>query len=64
MTTIQNINTPQQVLENETTQQSGDGTPSFVETMGKRLKATLIIIAKASHHKAFMETCLLRNTPP
>ena len=28
---------------------------------GKRLKAALTIIAKASHHKAFMETCLMRN---
>ena len=26
---------------------------SFLETRGKRLKAALIVIAKASHHKAF-----------
>ena len=31
---------------------------------GKKLKATLIALAKASHHKTFMETCLTRNQPP
>ena len=31
---------------------------------GKNLKATLIALAKASHHKTFMETCLTRNQPP
>ena len=31
---------------------------------GKNLKATLIALAKASHHKPFMETCLTRNQPP
>ena len=39
-------------------------TTNFIETRGKRLKAALTIIAKASHHKAFMETCLSRNSPP
>ena len=29
--------------------------PTYLETRGKRLKAALIIMAKASHHKAFME---------
>ena len=37
---------------------------SFIETKGKHLKAALTIIAKASHHKLFMETCLMRNSPP
>ena len=37
---------------------------TFIETKGKRLKAALTIIAKASHHKTFMETCLMRNSPP
>ena len=37
---------------------------SFLETRGKRLKAALTIIAKASHHKTFMETCLMRNRSP
>ena len=39
-------------------------TTSFIETKGKRLKAALTVIAKASHHKTFMETCLMRNSPP
>ena len=37
---------------------------NFIEVRGKRLRAALTIIAKASHHKAFMETCLMRNSPP
>lgn len=37
---------------------------SFNESKGKRLKAALTITAKASHHKAFMETCFMRNSPP
>ena len=37
---------------------------TFIETRGKRLKAALTIIVKASHYKAFMETCLMRNSPP
>ena len=32
-------------------------TTNFIEVRGKRLRAALTIIAKASHHKAFMETC-------
>ena len=39
-------------------------TMTFIETKGKRLKAALTIIAKASHHKTFMEICLMRNSPP
>ena len=31
---------------------------------GRKLKATLIALAKASHHKTFMERCLTRNQPP
>ena len=53
--TIQTNKTPSEQLRTE---------PSFIEARCKRLKAALIIIAKASHHKAFMETCLMRNTPP
>ena len=37
---------------------------TFLEQKGKRQKSALIILAKASHHKALMETCLSRNTPP
>ena len=39
-------------------------TTNFIETRDKRLKAALTILTKASHHKAFMETCLMRNSPP
>ena len=39
-------------------------TTTFIETKGKRLKAALTIIAKASYHKTFMKTCLMRNLPP
>ena len=39
-------------------------TTNFIEVRGKRLRAALTVIAKASHHKAFMETCLMRNSPP
>ena len=31
---------------------------------GKRWKASLIILAKANHHKNFMETCLKNKNPP
>ena len=31
---------------------------NFIKTRSKLLKAALTILAKASHHKAFMETCL------
>ena len=37
---------------------------NFIDAKGKRLKAALTIIAKASHHKAFMETSLMQNSPP
>ena len=37
---------------------------NFIEVRGKRLRVALTIIAKASHHKAFMETCLMQNSPP
>ena len=36
----------------------------FLESRGKRLKAALIILAKSSHHKTFMETCMARHQPP
>ena len=42
----------------------GPARTTFIETKGKRLKAALTIIAKASHHKTFMETCPMRNSPP
>ena len=31
---------------------------------GKRCKASLIILAKANHHRNFMETCLKNKNPP
>ena len=34
-------------------------TTHSIEGRTKRLKAALTIIVKASHHKAFMETCLM-----
>ena len=34
-------------------------TANFIDVRGKRLKTAPTIIAKASHHKAFMETCLM-----
>ena len=37
---------------------------TFLDSKGKRLKSALIVIAKASHHKNFMETCLARRQPP
>ena len=37
---------------------------TFLEDKQKNLKASLIILAKASHHKTFMETCLHAKTPP
>ena len=37
-------------------------TTNFIEVRDKRLRAALTIIAKASHHKAFMESCLMRNS--
>lgn len=38
-------------------------TPEMDED-ARQLKAYLTIIGKASHHKSFMEACLLRNSPP
>ena len=37
---------------------------TFIESKANKLKSTLIIIARASHHKTFMETCISRNSPP
>lgn len=37
---------------------------SFFEEKAKKLKSSLIILAKASHHRTFMETCLNAKTPP
>ena len=37
---------------------------TFLKEKNKKLKASLIILAKASHHKTFMETCLHAKTPP
>ena len=37
---------------------------TFLEEKAKKLKASLTILAKASHHKSFMETCLNAKTPP
>ena len=59
--TIQSISpqTSSQPPTNPTT-----GQPPLLDSRGKRFKAALIVIAKASHHKTFMETCLARNQPP
>ena len=45
-----------------TTEQNQDLPP--LEKEGSKLRSSLIAIAKASHHKTFMETCLARNQPP
>ena len=37
---------------------------TFLEEKARKLKASLITLAKASHHKTFMETCLNARTPP
>ena len=37
---------------------------SFFEDKYKKLKSSLIVLAKASHHRTFMETCLNAKTPP
>lgn len=47
--------------EEETTTASQTINPtdeSFFEDKYKKLKALLIVLAKASHHRTFMETCL------
>ena len=46
------------------TQDQPPEAPSSFQPLTKRLKAALIIIAKASYHKTFVETCLTRNQPP
>ena len=53
-------------LENLQEEQTMRTTPQqqSLQEDGKNLKATLIALAKASHHKTFMETCLTRNQPP
>ena len=37
---------------------------TLLDEKAKQLKASLIILAKASHHRTFMETCLHAKTPP
>ena len=37
---------------------------SFYDEKGKQLKASLIKLAKASHHKTFMEICLREKKKP
>ena len=61
--TVQNIPTPQE-SQIEINKPTENNTSSFLETTGKNLKSSLIIMVKASHHKTFMETCLMRNSPP
>lgn len=36
----------------------------FEDKYKKKLKSSLIVLAKASHHRTFMETCLNAETPP
>ena len=56
-------------LENEDHASPGPTEPNqtnqtFLEEKSKKLKASLIILAKASHHRTFMETCLHAKIPP
>ena len=56
-------------LENEDHASPGPTEPNqtnqtFLDEKSKKLKASLIILAKASHHRTFMETCLHAKTPP
>ena len=37
---------------------------TFFENKVKKLTSSLIILAKASHHRMFMEMCLSAKTPP
>ena len=37
---------------------------TIIEEKAQKFKSSLIILAKASHHKTFMETCLQAKTPP
>ena len=66
MTNCQNLVQEPQTLLNisHTHAESEIEGQSFLQCRGKRLKSAFIILAKASHHKLFMETCLSRNTPP
>ena len=51
--------------EEETiTQTTNQPEESFYDEKGKQLKASLIKLAKASHHKTFMEICLREKKPP
>lgn len=43
---------------------TGNWETEFLESNGKWFKSSLIVIAKASHHKTSMETCLARRQPP
>lgn len=45
-------------------QQTENNNETFIESRAARQKSMLIITAKASHRKTFMETCLSRNSPP
>ncbi|MCG8624013.1 MAG: hypothetical protein MJE68_18735, partial [Proteobacteria bacterium] len=61
---ILNISIRTEPQEDSPVDEGPTQTTTFIDTRGKRLKAALTIIAKASHHKKFMETCLMRNSPP
>lgn len=37
---------------------------TFFDDKFKKLKSSLIVLAKASHHRTFMETCLDAKSPP
>ena len=37
---------------------------TFLDEKFKKLKSSLIVLAKASHHRTFMETCLNAKSPP
>ena len=66
--TLEGISEMLKLLEEEettTTNQTINPTDeSFFEDKYKKLKASLIVLAKASHHRTFMETCLNAKNPP
>ena len=50
------------ISTNQTTINQTD--ESFFEDKYKKLKSSLIVLVKASHHRTFMETCLNAKSPP
>ena len=53
--------------EDEATTTNHNAIPATGQTFDeklKKVKSSLIILAKASHHRIFMETCLKEKNPP